>query len=98
MNMIRMENSTRVEPGHKLSIKAVSLTLAISFSIVYSLCILYGLVSPTQLHTSLFEALPFVKWLDPASFVIGLTEFFVAGLFYGTISVLIYNYFIVRIR
>ena len=93
-----MESSTRVGSGHKLSIKAVSLTLAISFSIVYLLCILYGLASPTQLHTSLFEALPFVKWLDPASFVIGLAEFFVAGLFYGTISVLIYNYFIVRTR
>lgn len=93
-----MESSTRVGSGHKLSIKAVSLTLAISFSIVYVLCILYGLASPTQLHTSLFEDLPFVKWLDPASFVIGLAEFFVAGLFYGTISVLIYNYFIVRMQ
>jgi len=91
-----MENSIRVGSGHKLSIKAVSLTLAISFSIVYSLCILYGLASPTKLHTVLFETLPFVKWLDPASFVIGLTESFVAGLFYGTIVVLIYNYLIKR--
>ena len=93
-----MESSTRVGSGHMLNIKAVSLTLAISFSIVYVLCILYGLASPTQLHTSLFETLPFFNWLDPASFVIGLAEFFVAGLFYGTISVLIYNYFIVKIR
>ena len=93
-----MESSTRVGSGHKLSIKAVSLTLAISFSTVYVLCILYGLASPTKLHIALFETLPFFKWLDPASFLIGLAEFFVAGLFYGTISVLIYNYFIGRMQ
>lgn len=91
-----METSIRVGSGHKLSIEAVSLTLAISFSIAYSLCVIYGFAFPTKLHTSLFEMLPFVKWLDPASFVIGLTEFFVAGLFYGTIGVLIYNYLIKR--
>lgn len=93
-----METSISVGSGHKLSIKAVSLTLAISFSIVYTLCILYGLAFPTTLHNSLFDLLPFVKWLDPASFLIGLAEFFVAGLFYGTITVLIYNYFIGRTR
>lgn len=89
-----MERAIRSGSVHALDVKTVSLTLAISFSIVYVLCVGYGIVSPTKLHIALFETLPFFKWLDPASFLIGLTEFFVAGLFYGTIVVLIYNYFI----
>lgn len=97
MNII-MESNVRTGSSHKLSIKVVSLTLAISFSMVYVLCLLYGLASPTKLHVALFETLPFFNWLNPASVLIGLTEFFVAGLFYGTIVVLIYNYFIGRIR
>lgn len=91
-----MEASVEVGSRHRLSIKAVSLTLAISFSIAYVGCILYGLASPTPLHTGILDTIPFFKWLDPASFLIGLIEFFVAGLFYGTIAVLIYNYLIKR--
>lgn len=91
-----MERTIRSGSVHVLDVKAVSLTLAISFSIVYILCVLYGIVSPTELHVALFETLPFFKWLDPASFLIGLAESFVAGLFYGTIVVLIYNYFVRR--
>lgn len=89
-----MERAVRSGSVHMLDVKAVSLTLAISFSIVYVGCVLYGIASPTKLHVELFETLPFFKWLDPASFLIGLTEFFAAGLFYGTIIVLLYNYFI----
>jgi hypothetical protein len=93
-----METSIKIGSAHTLGLKAVSLTLAITFSIAYSLCVLYGFVFPSEMHTALFEMLPWVKWIDPASFVIGLTEFFIAGLFYGAIAALIYNYFIGRIR
>ncbi len=94
----KMETSIKIGSGHKLSLKVVTLTLAVSFSIAYSLCVLYGFVFPSKMHTALFETLPWVKWIDPASFIIGLTEFFIAGLFYGAIVVLIYNYFIKRIK
>ena len=94
-----METSTKTGYGHKLGIKVVSLTLATSFSIAYVLCILYGLaIYPTNMHTAIFETLPWFKWLDPASFVIGLVTVFGAGLFYGAIVSLIYNYFVKRIR
>lgn len=93
-----METSIKIGSAHTLSLKVVSLTLAVSFSIAYSLCVLYGFVFPSKMHTALFETLPWVKWIDPASFVIGLGEFFIAGLFYGAIVVLIYNYFVRRIR
>jgi len=81
-----METSIKIGHGHKLSLKVISLTLAVSFSIAYSLCVLYGFVFPSKMHTALFETLPWVKWIDPASFVIGLGEFFIAGLFYGANS------------
>ncbi len=92
-----METSLRGSSSHRLSIKAVSLTLAILFSIAYMGCILYSLASPTPMRIALLETLPFFKWLDAASFLIGLSEFFAAGLFYGTVGVLIYNYMIKRI-
>lgn len=89
-----MENSVKIDSTHKISIKAVSLTLAITFSIAYVSCLFYGLAYPTQLHIALFETLPFFRWLTPASFLIGLIEFFIVGLFYGAVAALIYNYLI----
>jgi hypothetical protein len=91
-----MEAGIKANSSHRLSIKPVSLTLAISFSIAYVGCVLYGILSPTPLHTGILETIPFFKWLDPASFLIGLTLVFVGGLFYGTVGVLIYNYLIRR--
>lgn len=82
--------------AHQLSFKVVSLSLGVFAAVAYVLCVLYGIVFPSKLHLLFFEVLPWVKWLDPVSFVTGLAESFIFGLVTGAIFTPIYNYFAKR--
>jgi len=82
-----------MEFGHLLSYKVVSLSVGSLFAIGYTLCILFGVAFPSQLYQQLFEILPGFRWLDITSFLLGLAEASVYGLFIGALFTALYNFF-----
>lgn len=74
-----------MDKSHPISYKVVSLSVGSLFAIGYVLCVLFGIVFPNQLYQQLFKMLPGFKWLDITSFLLGLIEAFVYGLFIGAL-------------
>ena len=60
----------------------------------FVLCVVYGLVVPRAWHpTHLLElALPGFTWLTPTSFVLGLVESVIYGVYVGLLFTLIYHF------
>ena len=79
---------------HPLSIKVMTWSLGLYTAVTYVLCVLYGLVAPKGLHaTQLLEwMLPGFTWLSPGSFVLGLVEAFLFGVYAGLVFTPIYNF------
>jgi hypothetical protein len=78
---------------HPLSIKVMTWSLGLYTAVTYVLCVLYGLIAPKGLHaTQLLEwMLPGFTWLSPGSFVLGLVEAFLFGVYAGLVFTPIYN-------
>jgi uncharacterized membrane protein (DUF485 family) len=78
-----------------LNWKVVTQSLASFWAISFVLCVGYGLLAPAAFHPSwLLEAiLPGFKWLSVGSFVIGLVESALYGIFAGALYSGLYNYF-----
>jgi len=79
-----------------LSIRVVSWSLGLVFSISFILCVIYGLIVPPRLHgMSVFleAVLPAFKWISFGRFILGLIESFLYGAYIGIVFVPIYNYF-----
>lgn len=78
-----------------LSIRVVSWSLGLLFSISFVLCVIYGLIVPPRLHGMrmfLEGALPAFQWISFGGFILGLIESFLYGVYIGIIFVPIYNY------
>lgn len=77
-----------------LNLKVVSWSLGIFCAISFVVCVIYGLVVPTSLHSvEMLEALlPAFKWLTFGGFVLGLIESFLYGAYAGLVYVPIYNF------
>lgn len=77
-----------------LHIKTVSLSLGIFLSLSFILCVIYGLLTPVSLHMHPFleAVLPGFKWLSIGSFLLGLIESFLWGIYLGVVFPLIYNF------
>jgi hypothetical protein len=78
-----------------LNWKVVAKALGGFAAISYVLCIGYGLLAPTELHTAwLLEAmLPGFRWLSVGSFLLGLVESTLYGAWAGVLYSALYNYF-----
>ena len=76
-----------------LNTKLVTWTLAIWTSITFLVCVIYGLVTPENLHMSAFleQILPAFKWLTWWGFLLGLAESFLYGAYAGLVFCPIYN-------
>ncbi len=81
---------------HPLSVKVMTSSLGVFTAVTFILCVVYGLLVPKALHmTQLLEvALPGFRWLSAASFVIGLLESFLYGVYAGLVFTPIYNFFV----
>lgn len=80
----------------RLSIRGTALAVGLFFDVTFLLCALWGLVVPQRLETMarVWEALlPGVTWLTPASFVLGLVELFLYGVYVAVVFVPLFNYF-----
>ncbi|MHB8772797.1 MAG: DUF5676 family membrane protein [Syntrophales bacterium] len=78
-----------------LSIRVVSWSLGLLFSISFIFCVVYGLIVPPRLHgmAGFLEAvLPAFKWISFGGFILGLIESFLYGAYVGLVYVPIYNY------
>ena len=83
---------------HQLSVKVMSGSLGTFAAVTFILCVVYGLVVPRTLHpVQLLEmALPGFHWLTAGSFVLGLVESFLYGLYAGLVFTPVYNAFVRR--
>jgi hypothetical protein len=76
-----------------LNVRVVTCSLGIFASISFVLCVVYGLIAPTSLHSpALLEmVLPGFKWLTFTGFCLALIESFFYGAFAGLLFTPIYN-------
>lgn len=76
-----------------LNWKVVTLSLGFHCTVSFVLCVIYGLLVPPALHAVQFleMVLPGFKWLTPGSFVLGLVESFLWGIYIGALFTPIYN-------
>ena len=76
-----------------LNLKVVSLSLGSMLAISFVVCVGWGLIMPESLHMHGFLelVLPGFNWLSSWSFVLGLVESFLFGVYFGVIYVPIYN-------
>jgi hypothetical protein len=77
-----------------LNWKVVTVSLGLHCAVSFVLCVAYGLIVPPALHASQFleMVLPGFRWLSPASFVLGLVESFLWGVYLGAVFTPIYNF------
>jgi uncharacterized protein DUF5676 len=78
-----------------LNTKAVALSLGVFAAVSFGVCVLWGLLLPESLHMHGFLelVLPAFKWLSVGSFLLGLVESFLFGVYAGVVYVPIRNYF-----
>ena len=76
-----------------LNLKVVTWSLGLFASISFVLCVIYGLVVPTSLHSvqALEAVLPAFTWLTFGGFLLGLLESFLYGVYAGLVYVPIHN-------
>lgn len=77
-----------------LNFTVVGSSLGLLLSVSYTLCVLWGLLVPQSLRMYQVWAplLPGFQWLSLGSFLLGLVESFVYGLYIAAIFVPTYNY------
>lgn len=79
----------------KISLKAAGLALGVLFSITYVLCVAWDLALPKYAMYSVWAPLlPGFTWFSTGSFILGLVETFVYGVYGGTVFAFLYNYLI----
>jgi hypothetical protein len=76
-----------------LNTKLVTWSLALFTTVSYVICVVFGLVTPESIHMHKFleTVLPAFEWLSFSSFLLGLGESFVWGVYVGLVFSLIYN-------
>ncbi len=83
-----------------LQIKPVALALGSFLGISFVLCVVWGLLVPSSLATMirfLESVLPGFQWISVGSFLLGLVESFLYGVYTALIFVPLYNYFSTRV-
>jgi hypothetical protein len=76
-----------------LNLKVVIWSLGLFGAVSFVVCVIYGLLVPETLHMKqLLEViLPGFRWLSLGSFVLGLVESFLYGVYAGLVYVPLYN-------
>lgn len=76
-----------------LNLKVVIWSLGLFGAVSFVLCVIYGLLVPEALHMKQFLLilLPGFRWLSLGSFVLGLVESFLYGVYAGLVYVPLYN-------
>ena len=77
-----------------LNWKVVTWSLGLFGAISFVLCVVYGLLVPKAFHMTRFLeiAFPGFRWLSAGSFILGLVESFLYGVYTGLVFTPLYNY------
>jgi uncharacterized protein DUF5676 len=79
-----------------LNLFVVTWSLALFCAISFTICVIYGLLTPHSLHMHDFleMVLPAYEWGSLPLFFVGLVESFLYGAYAGLVYVPIYNFFL----
>ena len=77
----------------RLSAKQMGLAGGLLVAISYVLCVAWGLIVPAawQMYPAWERLLPGFTWLTPGTFILGLVETFLYGLYAGGLFASLYN-------
>ncbi len=81
----------------RLDWKVVGFATASALAIGYVLCVAFDLVFGREMYRAWMELLPGFHWLSWGSFVLGLLEVLVYGVFFGLVFAPLYNFFLVKV-
>lgn len=78
-----------------LNWKVVSSSLAVFTAVSFVVCVTWGLLLPETLHMHalLEQLLPAFHWISPGSFLLGLIESALYGVYAGLLYVPVHNFF-----
>lgn len=77
-----------------LRVSTVGISLGSFLSITYTLCVIYDLLFPgMSMYQTWLRLLPGFEWLTWKSFLLGLIESFLYGIYAALIFVPLYNFF-----
>lgn len=71
----------------------VGLAMGCFLAVTYSLCVAYDLLFHERMYEAWLRLLPGFAWITWPSFLLGLVESFLYGLYFGLVFVPLYNLF-----
>lgn len=76
-----------------LNTKLISTAAGLWGAVMFTTCVVYGLVTPQSLHMHEFleQMLPAFDWLTGRGFLLGLVESFLYGVYAGLVFCPVYN-------
>ena len=79
--------------GHKLDWRVVGLAAGSFLAVSYLFCVAYDLAFSQRIYETWLRLLPGFTWLSWQSFLLGLVETFMYGIYFSLVFVPLYNYF-----
>ena len=79
--------------GNKLDWRVVGLAAGSFLVVSYVFCVAYDLAFGQRMYEIWLKLLPGFTWLTWQSFVLGLVETFIYGIYFSLVFVPLYNYF-----
>lgn len=81
----------------RLDWKVLGSATACTLVIGYVACIAYDLLFSQQMYRAWMSLLPGFQWNSWGSFLLGLVEVAVYGVFFGLVYAPLYNFFLVKV-
>ncbi len=76
-----------------LNWKTVGVSAGLFLSISFVLCVIYDLIFPGQtMYLAWIRLLPGFKWITWGTFILGLVESFLYGIYFSLVFVPLYNF------
>jgi len=89
-----MISQTATLRAFRLPVSALGWSLGLFFAITFTICVLFDLIFPSvAMNRVWLPILPWVTWITPFSFLLGLLETFLYGWFVALIFAPIFNRF-----
>ena len=78
---------------HRLYWRDVGVAMGGFLAITYTLCVAFDLIFGQHMYEAWLKLLPGFYWLSWSSFLLGLLEAFIYGIYFGLVFVPLYNFF-----
>lgn len=81
----------------RLDWKVLGPAMSAFLAIGYVVCVAYDALFGATMYRAWIELLPGVHWISWGSFLLGLIEVIVYGVFFGLVFAPLYNFFLVKV-